>query len=232
MDDLHSHSPTPLEITTGSPDVRRARDSILGAGIPTTDDCLVPIPGAPDYFATASGAVYSSVRWSVPRLLKSASDTSGYQAVNINLNGKRRTYRVAVLIALTFHGQRPMGAEVCHIDGTRTNDRADNLRYGTRSDNAFDSVAAGTHTTKLGETNPKAKLTSKDVREIVSAADSGRSHSEVAKMFGITSGNVGAILSGRSWSHITGIPKRVQSVPRKPSLVNQYLRGNQTEDEG
>jgi hypothetical protein len=45
------------------------------------------------------------------------------------------------LIALAFLGKRPQGYDVMHIDGTRTNNKLNNLKYGTRSENMLHAAA-------------------------------------------------------------------------------------------
>lgn len=70
-------------------------------------------------------------------------DSRGYQRVNICLGGKVRKRRVHQLVAEAFLGVRPAGADVCHYDDVKTNNRTDNLRYGSRSDNMLDAVRNG-----------------------------------------------------------------------------------------
>lgn len=45
---------------------------------------------------------------------------------------------------LAFVGPCPDGMEVCHNDGNPENNRVENLRYGTRSDNMRDKRKHGT----------------------------------------------------------------------------------------
>ena len=47
------------------------------------------------------------------------------------------------LVALTFLGPRPDGYDVRHLDGDPLNNRADNLAYGTRSENNIDVFRIG-----------------------------------------------------------------------------------------
>ena len=68
----------------------------------------------------------------------------GYQVVNLCIHGKCQMRTVHSLVAETFIGTRPEGMEVCHNDGSKTNNHVDNLRYGTRSDNMLDRVRHGT----------------------------------------------------------------------------------------
>lgn len=53
------------------------------------------------------------------------------------------------LVARTFIGPRPEGMDVCHNDGDPTNNRADNLRYDTRTNNILDVYRSGKRWRKL-----------------------------------------------------------------------------------
>lgn len=72
-----------------------------------------------------------------------------YPCVGPTRDGKQRATPVHVLVALAFHGPRPEGMEVRHLDGTRTNNRPENLAWGTHSENMQDKVAHGTATRPL-----------------------------------------------------------------------------------
>lgn len=92
------------------------------------------------------------------RVLKQKVNTqNGYWYVQISYGaavqiGKGRTRSsgattrsVHQLVAEAFIGDRPPGWHVCHNDGDRSNNRAENLRYGTVSENNLDTVKHGTH---------------------------------------------------------------------------------------
>src|SRR4051812_19574137 len=53
----------------------------------------------------------------------------------VRVERRKVTRRAAYLVALAFHGPRPAGLEIRHLDGDRTNDRPDNLAYGTHQEN-------------------------------------------------------------------------------------------------
>ena len=70
----------------------------------------------------------------------------GYLVVSIGDSQRGwRNWPVHRLIALAFHGTRPPGMDVCHNNGDRVDNRAENLRYDTRSANILDAVGQGTH---------------------------------------------------------------------------------------
>lgn len=65
--------------------------------------------------------------------------------VSLWRNNRGKTMKVHRLVASTFLGHCPQGYEVCHNDGNPRNNRVENLRYGTPSDNARDRLLHGTH---------------------------------------------------------------------------------------
>lgn len=67
----------------------------------------------------------------------------GYPTVEVD--GRRLS--VHILICETFYGPRPSTSrhEVRHLNGIRTDNRLENLRWGTVSENALDRVRHGTH---------------------------------------------------------------------------------------
>lgn len=76
--------------------------------------------------------------------------------------GKPASFRsVHSLILEAFHGPRPEGMQVCHIDGDRFNNRLSNLRYGTAKDNADDRFFHGN--TCAGIKNGNAKIIDQSV---------------------------------------------------------------------
>lgn len=60
-----------------------------------------------------------------------AKNNAGYYIMNVE--GKTRT--VHSLVAEAFLGPRPYGYDIDHVNGTKTDNRAENLRYVTHQDN-------------------------------------------------------------------------------------------------
>ena len=110
-----------------------------------TDTKFTPLPG---YEVSSNGAVLSiSTNWRGwgAREMKWSSDGSGYPVVRLTTpEGVRKKFKVHQLVCRAFHGEKPApNYEVCHIDGDPMNNKAENIRWGTRSDNAKDRVRHG-----------------------------------------------------------------------------------------
>ena len=103
-----------------------------------------PIPGAAGYEASSLGRIRSSKSGSW-RIKKPTMHTTGYLYVGLWIEGKQRSVKVHRLVGDAFFGPKPAGLVTRHLDGTRTNNVVENLRYGTWSENHLDAVAHGTH---------------------------------------------------------------------------------------
>jgi hypothetical protein len=103
-----------------------------------------PAPGYEGLYEVSSkGLIWSLYRHIV---LKQSLGTNGRLHVGLYKDGKRTTVWVAQLVAEAFHGKCPPGQEVRHWpDRNPFNNAANNLVYGTRSQNTLDSVQHGTH---------------------------------------------------------------------------------------
>ena len=90
------------------------------------------------------------------RVLRPGPTKSGhlYVALGHGAAGKP----VHQLIARTFIGPRPEGADVCHNDGDPTNNCVDNLRYDTRTNNILDVYRSGKRWRKLSLEDIRAIL--------------------------------------------------------------------------
>lgn len=107
-----------------------------------------PVPSLPGYFASEDGRVLSCRPWrgsTDMRELTGRVDGGGYRSIVTCVDGRRRARSVHSLVAEAFHGKRPKGMEVRHLDGDPSNNAASNLRYGTRTENHHDAVRHGTH---------------------------------------------------------------------------------------
>lgn len=116
----------------------------------------LPIPGWEGYYEASDHGRVRSVdrtvvgRWG-PRIAQGHVLAShplrngGYLQVKLCRDGRMKGELVHVLVLSAFTGLRPEGLEACHCNGDRTDNRAANLRWDTRSENMLDKVRHGTH---------------------------------------------------------------------------------------
>lgn len=70
----------------------------------------------------------------------------GYLCVHLYRDGKLTVKKVSHLVAAAFIGPKPTpGLFLCHNNGTKADNRVENLRWDTPSANNLDSVRHGTH---------------------------------------------------------------------------------------
>ena len=132
------------------------------------------------------------------KILKSRiNKQTGYPAVNLSRNSKKKTFPVHVLVAISFLGKRPNGMEVAHGDGNRINAKLTNLRYKTSLENSQDALHHGT--VARGERLPQSKLTGEKVVQI---RKDGRLQREIAAEYGVSITTISQIKSRIYWSHV------------------------------
>ena len=76
----------------------------------------------------------------------------------------------------------------------------DCLYQGTHADNMRDMVEAGRST--KGETNPSAKLTELEVREIKELLKTCMKQADIARRYGVSQVQISRINTGKKWSHV------------------------------
>ena len=139
-------------------------------------------------------------RASSPRILRPY--VNQYQQVLLYpVEGKPVTRRVHALVAEAFHGPRPEGMQVRHLDGNPLNNISDNLRYGTVSENQRDRVRHGTSNRGAS----RRRLTEDDVLEILRLRTQGLSHSAIADTLKVGRACITHLLTGRTWGKLTGL---------------------------
>lgn len=78
------------------------------------------------------------------RPIKQRTDDFGYKHAQLLKRGKAKQMRVHRAVLLAFVGEPPNENDVCrHLDGNTSNNRLENLAWGTQRDNMLDMVAHG-----------------------------------------------------------------------------------------
>ncbi len=140
-----------------------------------------------------------------PRILKVGLASNGYPTVSLWRNNRGRTHCVHVAVAAAFLGPCPEGLEVLHGSSDRTDNRASNLRYGTRKENCADQLRDGTHI--RGARHGSAKLNEAQVRlarRIYALQDRPKGLiTDLANAWGVGFGAVHSAATGKTWAWLT-----------------------------
>lgn len=134
-------------------------------------------------------------------ILKPSPTSGGYLNVTI-----RRLQRIAqsgvhILVCRAFHGEPPAErSDVNHKDLDKTNNRANNLEWMTRSENVLHSHANDNH--PRGEKRPFSKLKDADIPTIRARIASGEPVARIARDYGVGDHTIHRIKKGLKWKHI------------------------------
>lgn len=171
-----------------------------------------PVPFAIGHFVTADGRVLSAERGSrTVRERRPAPNRGGYGLLYVA--SIDRTFAVHALVAAVFLPPRPSPAhQVRHLDGDCTNNRADNLAWGTARENIDDRERHGTtargarngmNTTpsarRPGERNGNAVLSAEQARAVRVRYANGELRADLAREFGVSWSAVDRLVRGESW---------------------------------
>lgn len=129
---------------------------------------------------------------------------SGHMRVSF---GREKTEYLHRVVLEAFVGPCPEGMMSCHRNDDPSDNRLDNLYWGTAEDNSRDAEMNGKRVRRSGEDHARAKLTEPMVLEILQGWRDGIPQKELAERYGVTAANVQAIVYGKSWNHVTGLPK-------------------------
>lgn len=146
--------------------------------IPFPGEVWKPVPDMFGYSVSSMGRVRSHWWYAhgLPRgerqhreegwLVSQQTSSKGHKRVFIGRGDKRGWQSVHRLVLLAFVGPCPDGKCCCHNNGEPGDNRLENLRWDTFSENTQDSVRHGTHDPKRGDRQSHAKLTEDLVHQI------------------------------------------------------------------
>lgn len=127
-------------------------------------------------------------------------DHHGYLQFNVHRRPVRLRLTVHNTVCTAFHGPRPDGLIVRHLDGNMVNNHADNLTWGTQEENEADKRLHGT--APQGENHGAAKLAERDVIYIREAIARGVPVAVLARKFDVVHSTIGNIKDRKTWRHI------------------------------
>jgi len=165
---------------------------------------MKPHPTFPKYWITQDGKIWSTLR---NRWLNPYTHRSGHKRVDLSYKGFGRGYYVHTAVLETHTGKCPENKECRHLNGNPADNRLENLRWGTRSENQKDSVRHGTSKAltldNRGEKNGMSKLTESDVKRIIWCYfKEGLTGYRIAKCYNLSMSGVYNILRKKRWAHV------------------------------
>ena len=101
------------------------------------------------------------------------------------------------LVLMAFVSLNPEGMECRHLNGIKTDNRLENLKWGTRLENFQDRLKHGV--TVRGENCGMSKLTKKKVLEIREKANQGIGRTVLSKQYGVSQQHISRIVLRQRW---------------------------------
>ena len=160
-----------------------------------------PIQGCPGYFVSDTGRV-----WGPRKELKPTPRGPRhrqYLAFTAYPKRKRQHVRLHHAVANAFLGAKPLGGWVCHHNDIATDNRVENLYYGTPRSNRLDCFRNGRQSLR-GEKGPSAKLTWEQVHTIRRAYTAGIAQRAMARQYGVSNTTIYHIVHNHTWRTGTG----------------------------
>jgi hypothetical protein len=124
----------------------------------------------------------------------------GYRSVQLCRKDRKRFFGVHALVAEAFLGRRPRGKFPNHKNLVKSDNRASNLEWLTRKQNAQHALRSGRKGGRSlpGADNGRAKLTMRQVAEI--RRQKGRvSQRSLARLCGVSKTAIQLIHQGKHW---------------------------------
>lgn len=163
----------------------------------------LPVPGYEGRYSVSDFGNVMSMNWNntdLLKILKPARGSHGYLQVNLWKNDKPKSNLVHSLVASAFIGERRKGLHINHKSGIKTDNRASNLEYVTRSQNSQHALSMGL--LERGETHYRSILTEAQVIDIKRKIAYGIKPSEIAKEYNVSYGAIRNIATGKNWKHL------------------------------
>lgn len=147
-------------------------------------------------------------------LIRSKATNGGYVTVALCRDGDKRWARLHRLVAFAFLGKPPPGMPlVLHNNDVKSDNRVENLRWGSAVTNHADAVKNGR--APFGATRNR-KLSVESVREIRRLCNvAGMLPGRVAELFGITDSHVRNLAYSLQWAHLKTEYDRVGQRPSR-----------------
>jgi len=147
------------------------------------------VKGIRAYRVGDDGSVWSYLAWRTHpagkwrQLTAVVGDKYGHLKVTLCQGARKFHAYVHTLVLEHFIGPCPDGMECRHLDGNPRNNRLENLKWGTRQENAADTQRHGRHFTPFAK---PPMLAPEIIAELQRRGDSGETTRALAQVFGVS----------------------------------------------
>ena len=190
-----------------------------------------PIGGVSGYEVSNLGRV-RSWRREKPHIMKPLP-FHGWNYLSVMLivgeNSKRGYFSLHRLVAQAFIPNPENKPEVNHINGDKTDNRAENLEWCTRAENMRRAVNTGA--VKTGEAHAEAKLTNKQVLYIRENTEK-LTCNQLGKIFNVNPATVSLIQLGKTYRKVGGTLRKPQkhappaTAELREEIKRLYVKGS------
>lgn len=160
---------------------------------------------APKIWVSSLGRAWSS---KTGRFLSCTPNHGGHVVIHLGtVNGRRRREYLHTLILELFVGPRPDGHYARHLNDIGTDNRLDNLAWGTPAQNSEDARRNNGHYWARGERASRAKLTESQVLEARKRRADGETWTALAESYGLSQAGIRHAVT-KHWRHLDALSPR------------------------
>jgi hypothetical protein len=134
------------------------------------------------------------------KLLSPGLDGRGYLKINFCNSGSQKSKKIHRLVALIFVPNPLNKPQVNHINGIKTDNRAENLEWVTNSEN-MDHAVTNKLVDNRGIRNKNSKLTEQQVHEI-KYKSSHLTKIQLSKIYNVSRELISMIQNNKLWKHV------------------------------
>lgn len=160
-----------------------------------------PVPDYGGFYEVSNhGRVRSFYHYPSGYILSPIAHRFGYKCFSLHKNNKQRTIALHRLLLMCFVGKPPKSYQAAHINGNCMDNRLENLRWCSVSENQSHRAIHGT--SNRGEGNGRSKISKKDVLKIRKLHKKGLSQKQISQQFPITYSTISSIVNNKRWTHV------------------------------
>lgn len=123
----------------------------------------------------------------------------GYLQVKIRFSGKITNFRVHRLVCMAYHGIPEGDLQVRHLDGSKDNNRPENLAWGTSKEDWEDRRRYGVKYTFNPQRYSRVKLSPKQAEDIRFLYAHGSNQRSLSEAYGVSMNHISRVVTGKIW---------------------------------